>query len=188
MAAALWRSGMPSAWLDSLQAYPDRLKALEKDGLEQLDRSASVLPRDIESDGVIEYWEWHDACSAVAACSWYRALPAAIAERGEEPYITADELVRIVSALRHFCMLCTHGLGCGPLDLQPLQHATANTAVTSSQPRNRWNGSSSGVCGGPGYWTMPRRTRMRLYALPAARRSAWRRRAMRSRSRRCWRP
>lgn len=57
MAAALWRSGRPNAWFDSLQAYPDRLKALEKDGLEQLDRSAYVLPRDFESDSVLEYWD-----------------------------------------------------------------------------------------------------------------------------------
>lgn len=38
MAAVLWRSADAAEWLQHLTAYPDRISARNKDGLDELDR------------------------------------------------------------------------------------------------------------------------------------------------------
>lgn len=43
-ALELWRSADPAMWLENLDAYPERIRALKKDGLEQLDRSVIASP------------------------------------------------------------------------------------------------------------------------------------------------
>lgn len=98
-ALELWREANPEPWQAALDAYWDRIRGLNKDRLEDLDRwvASRLAPR----------------CATPAArrlqlpphrCPWparrwfQEDLPAALKERKAPLALTKDELVKVVSA------------------------------------------------------------------------------------------